>query len=1282
MGGTFTDFVCRSPDGRIRTLKLLSSGVVRGRADRGSSEGRVVDPALSRAPEGFFKGWRLAAEGAGSGRLSARDVLTGGVEVAGFDRERGSLALARPFREAPPPGARYALCCGEETPVTGIRWLMGRRPGEPLEPADVFLGTTLGTNALLERRGARTALVATRGFGDILEIACQDRPKLFDLRVRKPRPLYGAAVEVPGRIDSSGRVTEAFDERRARSVLSALTRRGFESLAVCLLNAYRNPAHERRVGRLAREAGFRHVSISTELVPLQRIVFRGDTTVVNAYLTPLIRDYLRAISRGLGPGAGLKLMTSAGGLVGPEAFVGKDSILSGPAGGVVGQGRVGAQAGFTKVIGFDMGGTSTDVSRFDGRYEYRYQMEINDPESGTGVRVLAPMLRIETVAAGGGSICRFDGQLPRVGPGSAGADPGPACYGAGGPLTLTDANLLLGRIPSERFAFPLDRKAARARLTEVRDDMRAAGRRYGLEELAEGFVRIANRTMAAAIRKISLERGYDLREYALVSFGGAGSQHACAVARELGMRSIVAHPHAGVLSAYGMAHADVRKFKARPIGGPAGARALRAASRAFSTMERSLRGEIAAEGVPASRMGRPRRMLDMRYRGQDWTLTVPEPRRGCWTGAFERLHRRTYGFVYRGRPVEIAAARVELAGRTGERMRRAVRGRRHRPVLEARTRAYFDGAWRRAGLFRRAGLRPGARIEGPAIVADEGSTIVVEPGWIAEADSRGSLVLTDGRGRGREKTDARLDLVTLELFNNMFAAVAEESGLVLEKTALSTNVKERRDFSCAVFTSDGALVANAPHIPVHLGAMEDCVRGLLRSFPDMRPGDAFVTNDPFRGGSHLPDVTVVTPVFDRSGPPLFFAASRAHHAEIGGKTPGSLPPFARSLAEEGVVIPPLRLVEGEASREAGLERLLRGAPYPSRAVRDNLADVRAQLAANRRAAEELLAMTRRYGKGVVGAYMGHIRRAASAMMQRALREFKPGSYRFEDRMDDGSRIRVRIDIEHARSGARAGVDFSGTSPVAPNSLNANPAVVRSAVLYSLRCLIREDIPLNSGVLEPVDIIAPEGSLLNPPRSDDPRQCAAVGGGNVETSQRIVDVMLGALRVASASQGTMNNLLFGRGGAVRGFGYYETIGGGAGAGAGWDGAHAVHTHMTNTRLTDPEVLEERYPVRLRRFAVRRGSGGPGRRRGGDGIVREFEFLSGLRLSLLTGRRETAPYGLSRGGPGKPGRNLLRPARSRRWRRLPWAAETDVRRGDVLRIETPGGGGFGRPSKRKS
>jgi len=1324
VGGTFTDCLAQSPEGQLRRHKLLSSGAAPGVVAAGSNRSRIVDPARRGDPPDFWRTWRLSLRRSG-------ESLGKPQSIAAFDSATGTLTLAAPLDGEPRPGDGYLLTSDREAPVIAAHHILGIPLDEPLPPLLMRLGATRGTNALLTRTGARTAFVTTRGFGDILEIGYQDRPRLFDLAIEKRVALYEAVVEVDERISADGQVLLAPRPAAVLASLERLRERGIESLAICLLNAYAHPQHEEIVERLARQVGFQEISTSSRAAPLVKLVSRGDTTVADAYLNPVLRSYTGRIAGALAPRANapdddspadgdspLRVLTSAGNLARAADFRGKDSLLSGPAGGVIGFSRTALAAGFEKSIGFDMGGTSTDVSRFDGQYEYQYETE------KAGVRIVSPMLAIETVAAGGGSICRFDGVKLVVGPKSAGADPGPACYGGGGPLTVTDINLLLGKILPDQFPFPLDGEASQQRLAEVTHQVAAAhGRSFTEQEVAAGLLAIANANMAAAIRSISVAKGYDPRDYVLVSFGGAAPQHACGVADLLGIERILNHPDGGILSAVGIGMAEVARHRVEGVYRRWTPTLLNELESLLATLADQARQEVQREGVPPAQIV-VRQRLDLRYEGIEQSITVAQPEDNDYAAAYEVEHQRLYGYRQEGRPVEVVAARIEAVGQSARRLPPAAPVETYEPQPVGETSIYFDGAEGPAKRFRRADLKPGAVINGPAIIAESVSTTVIDPGWRGQVLSDGQLLLarTDAdRGAARESggsasrpaagaTDPNeadpneADPAELELFNNRFAAIAEQMGIALRNTASSVNVKERLDFSCAIFTPEGELVVNAPHIPVHLGAMSETVKCLLGDRADMQPGDVFLTNDPYRGGSHLPDLTVITPVFgdwegealaepgtgrasgapaespldsrlrgdddQESGPPpelLFFTASRAHHAEIGGITPGSMPPHSTNLAEEGVLVRQFKVLEAGQSRFDQLAALLTSAPYPTRAVEDNLADIAAQIAANRRGAADLQTLLAQHGAPVVRAYMRHIQTAAEKKTRAALARLGDGRRQFTDYLDDGSPISVTIDI----TGETAVFDFAGTGSVLSGNLNANRAIVTAAVLYCLRLLIDEDIPLNEGVLAPVEIRLPE-CLLNPPAADNPAQCAAVAGGNVETSQRVVDVLLGALGLAAASQGTMNNVLFGD----ESFGYYETICGGAGATRERPGASAVHTHMTNTRLTDPEVFEQRLPARVLEFAIRRGSGGDGLQPGGDGVRRRIEFLKTLDVSILSQRRGNyPPFGLHGGGSGAIGHNWLErvggeqePGRGER------AAGDGVREG-----EAPAEPGTGRASR---
>ena len=1212
--------------------------------------------------------------------------------------------------------------------IQGIREVLGLAPGEPIRGVDaVKMGTTVATNALLERKGDRTVLVVNRGFRDALRIGYQTRPRLFDLRIVLPEMLYERVVEVDARVGAGGEVLTPLDPAPAEAGLRAAYADGIRSVAIVLMHGYRYPEHELVLGRLARAIGFTQVSTSYETSPLMKLVGRGDTTVVDAYLSPLLRRYIDQVAAELGEGARLMFMQSNGGLTDARRFQGKDAILSGPAGGIVGAVETAARAGRNRIISFDMGGTSTDVAHYDGAYERAFETLV------AGVRMRAPMMMIHTVAAGGGSILSFDGARYRVGPESAGADPGPACYRRGGPLCVTDCNVLLGKLQPEFFPRmfgpgqdePLDRETVvagfEALAAEIGERTGGAGTAPpAAEEVAEGFLRIAVDNMANAIKSISVRRGYDVTGYTLNCFGGAGGQHACLVADALGMTRVMIHPLAGVLSAYGMGLADVRALRDRAVEARLDGAGAEVLDRVLDELGGEARAELAAQGIGEERI-RVLRRAHVRYDGTDTPDLVDAGDAREMQTRFEDAHRRRYGFVMPEKGLVIEAASVEAIGsmeasgnpfaagveegRGGEARQgepnpkpEAERGRgRERagePEPVARVRAWLDGKERDTPVYRREALAPEAALNGPAILLESTATTVVEPGWRASVAASGDLFLERIVPLARESaagTDC--DPVMLEVFNNRFMSIAEQMGLTLENTAYSVNIKERLDFSCALFDPDGMLVANAPHIPIHLGSMGESVVTVARENRGrMKPGDVFCVNAPYNGGTHLPDVTVITPVFDDGEPAaaagaradggagasadakaeveaapgapriLFFVASRGHHADIGGSMPGSMPPDARTVEEEGILFDNFMLVDGGGFLEAELRAHLGAGRWPARNPDHNVADLKAQIAAGAKGIQEVRRMIDEFGLDVVHAYMKHVQDNAEEQVRRVIDVMRDGE--FDLPMDIGSRIRVRITFDTAKRAAT--VDFTGTSEQLPNNFNAPSAVARSAVLYVFRCLVEDDIPLNEGCLKPIRIVIPEDSMLAP------KYPAAVAAGNVETSQALVDALFGALAVAAESQGTMNNILFGN----ERHQYYETVCGGAGAGPGYDGTSAVHTHMTNTRLTDPEILEWRYPVVLESFGVNRGSGGAGRWRGGDGTVRRIRFLEAMDLTVLSQHRIIAPYGLAGGEAGRCGCN--------------WVERTDgtvdemtgqdhrrVGPGDVFVLETPSGGGYGPP-----
>ncbi|MEU2380552.1 hydantoinase B/oxoprolinase family protein [Streptomyces misionensis] len=1198
-GGTFTDIVARRPDGRLLTHKVLSDQPGRPHAGSGPGGGRTATDAA----------------------------------------------------------------------VAGIRALLGDSR-EPVEA--VRMGTTVATNALLERTGEPTLLVITRGFRDALRIAYQNRPSIFARRIDLPEPLYVRVIEADERIAADGTVLRAPDLDALAPRLRAAHDDGIRAVAVVCLHSHLHPAHERAIGELAARTGFPQISLSSEVSPLMKLVPRGDTAVADAYLSPVLHRYVRHVAGEL-HGVRLMFMQSNGGLTEAGQFRGKDAVLSGPAGGIVGMARMSQRAGFDRVIGFDMGGTSTDVSHFAGAYERVFDTRV------AGVRLRAPMLDIHTVAAGGGSVLHFDGSRYRVGPDSAGADPGPACYRAGGPLTVTDANVMLGRIQPAHFPAvfgpggdqPLDVALVRDRFTALAHEIHeATGDRRTPEQVAEGYLRIAVANIANAVKRISVQKGHDITRYALTTFGGAGGQHACRVAESLGIRTVLVPPMAGVLSALGIGLADTTAMREQSVEAPLEPAAMPGVRAIADDLAAAARAELVAEDVPEDRI-RVTHRAQLRYDGTDTTLTVELAEPDAMRHAFEERHRATYSFIL-DRPIVVEALSVEATGITAPPDLSALAPYEGRPAAPETVRLHTGGSWRDVPLHRREDLPPGTCLTGPAVVTEASATTVVDDGWRAAVRDDGHLVLERTAVTRSSDADTETDPVLLEVFNNLFMSIAEQMGARLESTAQSVNIKERLDFSCALFDPDGNLVANAPHIPVHLGSMGTSVKEVIRRRGTaMRPGDTYAVNDPYHGGTHLPDVTVITPVFDTDlarGPEqrpriLFHVASRGHHAEIGGIAPGSMPAHSRTIEEEGVLFDNWLLAEDGRFREEETRRLLTEAPHPSRNPRTNLADLRAQIAANQKGVDEVRRMIDEFGLDVVQAYMRHVQDNAEEAVRRVIDALDDGAYAYET--DSGAVIRVRVRVDRAER--RATIDFTGTSAQLATNFNAPFAVVNAAVLYVFRTLVADDIPLNDGCLRPLDIIVPPGSLLAP---EPP---AAVVAGNVETSQAITGALYAALGVQAEGSGTMNNVTFGN----EHHQYYETVASGSGAGDGFPGADVVQTHMTNSRLTDPEVLEWRLPVRLEEFAVRHGSGGAGTWRGGDGAVRRIRFLEPMTVSALSQHRRMPPYGMAGGAPGALGANRVERADGT-VTDLGGSGSTDVGPGDVLVIETPGGGGYGRPS----
>ena len=1212
-GGTFTDIVARRPDGRIITHKLLSE-----------NPGQYSDAVLH--------------------------------------------------------GIRNAMGIADNEAL----------PGELIET--IKMGTTVGTNALLERKGERTVLAITEGFRDCLRIGYQNRPDIFALNIVLPEMLYEGVIEITERCNAMGEILVPLDKNKARIDLQAAFDSGIRSVAIVLMHAWQSTDHEQEVAKLARGIGFTQVSVSHQVSPLMKIVSRGDTTVVDAYLSPLLHRYVNQVvtefnGKSLQPDdkAGekndrptpsenkkgtknprLMFMQSNGGLVDAVYFQGKDSILSGPAGGIVGAVATSKIAGFEKIVTFDMGGTSTDVAHFAGEYERSFETEV------AGVRMRAPMMHIHTVAAGGGSILHFDGMRFRVGPDSAGANPGPACYRNGGPLCVTDANVMLGKLPLEFFPkvfgpqgnWSIDADIVRKKFTDLSKKVHADGGKLTTpEQVAEGFLAIAVENMANAIKRISIQRGYYVAEYTLCCFGAAGGQHACRVADNLGITRIFLHPYAGVLSAYGMGLADFRIIRQQAVEEQLCEGIFESTERLFDDLETTARHEMAAQGISEENT-HSIRTVQLRYHGTDTALTIEFASPQIMTKAFESLHQSRFGFIYENKDHIVEAISVEIIGtnaRIEESFQPTHLGRKNQPA--ANTQMFSDGSFHETPIFLRNDLDPGSRIEGPAIIVDPTSTTVIEPNWQVEITPINHLVLTRATPLARKfAIGTRVDPVMLEIFNKLFMSIAEQMGDTLKNTAYSVNIKERLDFSCAIFDQHGELIANAPHIPVHLGSMGESVQALIKTHGDgMCPGDVYLLNSPYHGGTHLPDITVVTPVFDLQDKGiLFYVASRGHHADVGGITPGSMPPTSRHIDEEGVLSNGLKLVEAGYFRVDVVTQWLLGNPHPARNPRQNIADLHAQIAANAKGVRELRGMVAHYSLSTVQAYMQHVQNNAAEAVRRTLMRLEDGQFTY--RMDNGAEIRVNISIDHSSRTAR--IDFSGTSKQQINNLNAPAAVCKAAVLYVFRTLVHDDIPLNAGCLRPLEIIIPEGSMLNP------RYPAAVVAGNVETSQYIVDALYGALGVLAASQGTMNNFTFGN----EQWQYYETICGGAGAGVDFDGCDAVQTHMTNSRITDPEVLEWRFPVRLEEFAIRAGTGGAGQHRGGDGVIRRIRFLEPMTAAILSSHRIHPPFGVKGGKPGVLGNNRVE-ENNGTVVKLAGCDQIEMESGDVLIVETPGGGGYG-------
>lgn len=1246
-GGTFTDCLAIGPDENLSRLKILSSGVIRGKIIRQLKptlfEVEMVWPVDADIFKDFV--WRLVGPS-----KTSRQVKT-------VDLAENTIELDAPIKEAV-AGKTFEMSSQEEVPVLAARLLTKTPLGKTFPPIEMKLGSTRGTNAMLERKGARSAFLVTRGFRDLLVIGNQQRKDLFALQVQKTRPLYDLVLEVNERIAADGSVLKKLTKKECQRLVTALKKKKIESVAIALLNSYRNGSHESELQSVLSKAGFKFISPSHELSAQIKILQRSETAVANAYLAPIIHGYVQNIQEGLA-GHQLKIMTSAGSLANAGAFHPKDSLLSGPAGGVVGAATAGHLSGIDRLIAFDMGGTSTDVSLYNKRFDYRFECEVGDQ------KIFSPSVAIQTIAAGGGSICDFDGHRFTVGPQSAGANPGPACYGAGGPLTLTDVNLLVGKLDPQHFAIPVELPAARAALANLLLRVRKKTRkRLAEEEVLEAFLQIANEKMAEAINKVSLQLGHDPSDFTLLSFGGAGGQHACALADMLGIGKILVPYDAGLLSAYGIGHAAIEKFEEQLILEPLDSAIDHIPAyvdQLYLVAVRQFKEEGYHEVVLS------KKLLFLRFKGQESTIEVEFESTKEVAEKFRSKYEHMYGHWLSDREVEIESLRIVAQVPTTPAKKSEATATSYHPDASRVDSYIFNGEQTEIKVFRWEALRPGAEINGPAILSSNNSTTLVEAGWKLQLDAHHHAMIERQQLSNRELHTTKARAAQIELFTNRFTSIAQEMGALLQRTSFSVNVKERLDFSCALLDADGYLVVNAPHIPVHLGSMGVCVREVAKVL-SLQPGDVAITNHPGFGGSHLPDISLIKAVFHK-GKRIGYVANRAHHAEIGGKTPGSMPADARNLVEEGVVIAPTLLVKQGQPRWEHVKSIFTTGSFPTRLLEENLADLNGALAAINYGEQGLLHLCDQFGVDEVTKYMVELREYAATLLKERLTELPARDFKAVERLDDGSRLQVKI--THQKS--KLSFDFTGTSPVHPGNLNATQAIVHSVILYVLRVLVNKPIPMNEGLMQALVINLPT-CMLNP-RFDGPSPPAVVGG-NTEVSQRLTDTLIKALGLAACSQGTMNNFLFGN----DRFGYYETICGGTGAGPGFNGTDAVHHHMTNTRITDPEIMEHRYPVRVERFEIRKNSGGNGKWRGGCGVVRELSFTQPVEVTLLTQHRKEKPFGLKGGETGDAGQQFTIRASGKRLS-LKGQDARKLHAGDRIVIKTPGGGGYGKPGKKR-
>lgn len=1251
-GGTFTDCIATDNNGDIHRKKVLSSGAIRGMVRDWIDERTIrIDENWGVSPgilEGYY--FKLLR----GSKISAR--------VIKYERDTKELYLDKDIpKKRREINTGFELSSGDEAPVLGARLITNTGINESLPVDIVKLGSTKGTNALLERKGSRVLFVVTGGFEDLLRIGYQQRPDIFARNVLKPEPLYHEVIGVDERIDSSGSILKRPDLEKLKEEIGNLKNiENIESIAIAFMHSYRNPTNEKEVAGFLFEAGYSYISMSSDLSKMIKYVSRSETTVVNAYLDKMIDTYLSGMREDFSE-ASFFVMNSAGGLAKASEFRPKESLLSGPAGGVVGAVSIGMASGFEELITFDMGGTSTDVSRYGGKYDYRFEHEVG------GAKIVSPALAIETVAAGGGSVCYFDGFKLCVGPESAGAYPGPACYGAGGPLTITDVNLLSGRLDPEQFGIPVFPDDANRKLDElIREIELRSGELRKKTSILDGFLRIANEIMAGAIKRVSVLKGYDPSEYAMIAFGGAGGMHAASIAELLNISTIIFPEDSGLLSAFGMSAAPVERITEMMLMIPL-ENSEEELSEKFNELSNETSNILEKDGIPAEEILIRSKMIFLRFKGQDSSIEVEYTGDIGLKQKFSDKYFQLYGYESDRSDIEVESIRVIASFRSDDIRTGHKLAEKYYPSPARRGIKNLTGDFRNVPVYIREDLRPGATISGFALVLDKFSSWVIEEEWEFEIDRTGSAIMSLNKGGKKNKFhEDTYSEIELELFTNRFMSIADNMGSMLQRVAVSVNVKERNDYSCALLDRYGKLVANAPHIPVHLGSLGICVRKVAESVT-MRPGDTIITNHPGYGGSHLPDITLITPVFSAEKNLLGYVVNRAHHAEIGGKTPGSMPPDAKLLTDEGVIIPPVHLVKEGVSQWENITAILNKALFPTRSLKENLADLNGALAANKAGEQELLELVDKFGEGIVKKYMELLKVHASEKTGDALARFGSGKYLSEEYLDDGAVLKVRLTI----NGRKCEIDFSGTSPVQPGNMNATNAIVNSVVIYVLRLLINEDIPLNDGLLDPVNIILPE-CLLNPSFEGDPDLLPAIVGGNVEVSQRLTDTLLKPFGIVACSQGTMNNVLFG----TKDFSYYETIGGGCGAGPDFFGASAVHHHMTNTRITDPEILEYRYPVRLKSFGIRRGSGGDGIYKGGDGVIREILFLEPVTLSVLTQHRIELPYGLNGGNSGKAGKQYIIKSDGDIIE-LNSIDGYGIEKGDIFVIKTPGGGGFGNP-----